>query len=110
LLFAATKLGAIFVPINFRLASPEVAYLLADSGADIFVWSGPLSQLARDALRGEGVRVRLRVTVGGDPYDDEADYETLLDSGEPRALGMRVAGADPHRRREQPGSPHRRGR
>ena len=50
LLFAAAKLGAIFVPINFRLAPPEVAYLLADSGADIFVWSGPLSQLARDAL------------------------------------------------------------
>ena len=38
--------------------------------------------------------MRLRVTVGGDPSDNEADYETLLDPGEPRALGMRVAGSD----------------
>lgn len=94
LLFATAKLGAIFVPINFRLAAPEVAYLLADAGADVFVWSEPLSQLARDALRGEGVRVRLRVIVGGDPSDDETEYDTLLDSGEPRALGMRVPGSD----------------
>ena len=94
LLFATAKLGAIFVPINFRLAPPEITYLLADSGADVFVWSGSLSQLARDALRGEGVRVRLGVTVGGDPSDDEADYETLLDSGAPGALDMRVAGGD----------------
>ena len=94
LLFAAVKLGAIFVPINFRLAPPEIAYLLADSGADVFVWSGSLAQLAGDALRGEGVRVRLGVAVGGDPLAGEVDYETLLDSGEPRALGIRVAGGD----------------
>ena len=94
LLFATAKLGAIFVPINFRLAPPEIAYLLADSGADIFVWSGSLSQLAHDALRGEGVRVRLGVTVGGIPSDGVAAYETLFDSGEPGALDMRVAGGD----------------
>lgn len=93
LLFATAKLGAIFVPVNYRLAGPEIAYLLADSGADAFVWSDSLSQLARDALDGEGVRVRLRVTVGGDRHD-EVDYEALLQSGESRALGMRVAGSD----------------
>ena len=85
LLFATAKLGAIFVPINFRLAPPEITYLLADSGADIFVWSDSPSQLAGDALRGEGVRVRLGVTVGGIPSDGVAAYETLFDSGEPGA-------------------------
>ena len=93
LLFAAAKLGAIFMPINFRFAAPEVEYLLADSGADVFVWSEALSQLARNALLGEDVRVRLRVTVGGNACDDEEDYETLLESGEPRPLGMRVPGS-----------------
>ena len=42
-MFATAKLGAVFVPINFRLAAPEVSFLLADSGADVFVWSGHLS-------------------------------------------------------------------
>ena len=50
--------------MNYRFAAPEVTYLLADSGADVFVWSEALSQLARNALLGEDVRVRLRVTVG----------------------------------------------
>ena len=94
LLFATAKLGAIFLPMNYRLAAPEITYLLADSGADVFVWSEALSQLARNALLGEDVRVRLRVTVGGNACDDEEDYETLLESGEPRPLGMRVAGTD----------------
>jgi len=33
LCFAASHLGAIFLPINFRLARDEVAYICADSGA-----------------------------------------------------------------------------
>jgi acyl-CoA synthetase (AMP-forming)/AMP-acid ligase II len=93
-MFAAAKLGAVFVPINFRLAPPEVTFLLADSGADVFVWSGQLSPLARAALSGEGVRVRARVVVGGEPADGEADFEQVLASGEPRALGIDVDGSD----------------
>ncbi|MGW2052129.1 acyl-CoA synthetase [Streptomyces sp. NPDC001858] len=93
-LFAAAKLGAVFVPVNFRLAPPEVAYLLADSGADAFVWSGHLSPLARAALAGEGVRVRVRVVVGGEPADGEAEFEQLLSSGAPRTPRSKVAGRD----------------
>ena len=93
-MFAAAKLGAIFVPINFRLAPPEVAYLLADSGADVFVWSGRLSELARAALAGEGVRVRERVVVGGEPVDGEADFDRLLGDSDPHPVANEVAGTD----------------
>ena len=93
-MFATAKLGAVFVPINFRLAATEVAFLLADSGADVFVWSGHLSPLARAALAGEGVQVRARMVVGGQPAAGEADFEQVLASGAPRALGIDVAGSD----------------
>ena len=93
-MFATAKIGAVFVPINFRLSAPEVAYLLADSGAEVFVWSGHLSRLARAAVAGEGVRVRVRVVVGGEPADGETDFEQALTSGEPRALGINVDGSD----------------
>jgi acyl-CoA synthetase (AMP-forming)/AMP-acid ligase II len=93
-LFATAKLGAVFVPINFRLAPPEVTYLLADSGADVFVWSAHLSALARAALEGEGVRVRARLVVAGEPENGEADFESVLASGEPQACGIDVAGND----------------
>ncbi|NEM06252.1 acyl-CoA synthetase [Geodermatophilus normandii] len=93
-MFATAKLGAVFVPMNLRLAPPEVAYLLADSGADVFVWSAPLAPVARAALSGEGIRVRHRVVAGGEPQDGELDLEALLSAGEPRALGTDVAGSD----------------
>ncbi|MGV9452062.1 o-succinylbenzoate--CoA ligase [Streptomyces sp. NPDC003635] len=36
-LFAAGLLGAVFVPLNTRLAEPEIAYQLADSGAKALI-------------------------------------------------------------------------
>jgi acyl-CoA synthetase (AMP-forming)/AMP-acid ligase II len=93
-MLATAKLGAVFVPMNVRLAPPEVAYLLADSGADVLVSSAPLAAVARAALAGERVRVRHRVIVDGEAGDGEADFEQLLASGEPRALGTDVAGGD----------------
>jgi fatty-acyl-CoA synthase len=37
LAFAASHLGAIFLPINFRLAATEVAYILENAGAKIML-------------------------------------------------------------------------
>ncbi len=37
LLFACGRLGAIFVPVNFRLTAPEIDHVLTDSGASLFV-------------------------------------------------------------------------
>ena len=48
-LFAAGTLGAVFVPINARLAEPELRYIVADSGAMVVVaqrWPDPLRGLA----------------------------------------------------------------
>jgi fatty-acyl-CoA synthase len=39
-LFAATRLGAIFVPLNFRLTGPELQYILNDAGAHTLLVGG----------------------------------------------------------------------
>jgi fatty-acyl-CoA synthase len=44
--FAATQIGAIFVPLNTRLAAPELHYALEDSGSRILVHAQALSDLA----------------------------------------------------------------
>ena len=36
LFYGAAKLGLVVVPLNTRLAAPELAYILADSGARAF--------------------------------------------------------------------------
>jgi fatty-acyl-CoA synthase len=37
-LFATAKLGAVFVPVNPRLAAPELRYVLTDSAARMLLW------------------------------------------------------------------------
>jgi fatty-acyl-CoA synthase len=37
LLFAASRLGAIFVPLNFRLSGPELEYIINDAGVHTLV-------------------------------------------------------------------------
>lgn len=39
LYFALQRLGAILVPINFRLAAQEIEYVLKDSGAKVFIYA-----------------------------------------------------------------------
>ncbi|MGH3392974.1 MAG: acyl-CoA synthetase [Actinomadura sp.] len=89
-LFACAKLGAIFVPINFRLAPPEIGYVLADSGADVFVVHGPLAAAGRAARTEPGARVRHTLVVEGDPDTVEHGYEDIVAAGSPQAVDFDV--------------------
>jgi acyl-CoA synthetase (AMP-forming)/AMP-acid ligase II len=51
-IFAANHLGAIAMPINWRLAAPEVRYILEHSGARALVCDQPLVDLANEATKG----------------------------------------------------------
>lgn len=80
---AANALGAIAVPVNFRLTAPEVAYLSNDSGASAIVVEAPLAPLAA-AVRAESDGLGLSITVGGAPDGDSLAYEDLVaETGEP---------------------------
>jgi fatty-acyl-CoA synthase len=50
--FAANYLGAIAMPINWRLAAPEVRYILDHSGASALVCDESLVELANEATKG----------------------------------------------------------
>jgi len=74
-MFAANALGAIAVPINFRLAPDEVAFILTDSGAALLVvdeTSGPAAASARAACDHEIGFVSVGATDDADPYFVEA--------------------------------------
>lgn len=49
LLFAAAKLGAVTVPINFRLSAGEVAYIIDDCQASVLLHDSRWEHLAREA-------------------------------------------------------------
>ena len=87
-LFGATQLGAVFVPINTRLAPPETAHVLQDSGARLLIHdpvfaeqvSGVIGGIAHVIPTGEGddaapgLSHLLRNTGGG-----HTDVEVTLD-------------------------------
>ncbi len=59
---ATARLGAVFLPLNTRLAAPEMAYILTDSAPSILLWEERFDAVARSAdvreLRIPEVRMR----------------------------------------------------
>ncbi|MBN9620254.1 MAG: AMP-binding protein, partial [Actinobacteria bacterium] len=94
-LLSCSKLGAITVPINVRLAGPEIGFILADAGADVLVFHEPLAAAAVAALAEPGVRVRRVVRVGNGVADGELAYTELLSGDGATPLDIDVAGGDP---------------
>lgn len=84
-LFAAGTLGAVFVPLNTRLAGPEIAYQLIDSGAKALVYGAAFEGLVA-GLPGN-CDVRTYVEVG-------AEYDQLLASASGEAIDEPVMADD----------------
>ncbi|WP_129669021.1 acyl-CoA synthetase [Phytoactinopolyspora endophytica] len=61
-LFAAGAAGAVFVPLNTRLAPPELAFILNDSGADVLIWDTALAETVAGFR--DDVEIRHYVEVG----------------------------------------------
>jgi acyl-CoA synthetase (AMP-forming)/AMP-acid ligase II len=68
LYFACQKLGAVAVPMNFRLSTGEVARVLDDSGARVLTYANPLRETAlRAADDARGVSELVAVEADNPP-------------------------------------------
>ena len=82
-IFGINALGAIAVPVNFRLTPPEVGYIAADSGAKAVVTDTMLQPLAA------GVQAQVQglehcFVIGGASGDGVIGYDdALAEAGEP---------------------------
>src|SRR3712207_6791222 len=68
--FAAWLLGAIAVPLNYRLSAAEIRYMLEDSGASVLVHSGDANALVAAAVPLPGT---VRHVLAVDPADRPVD-------------------------------------
>lgn len=95
--FAAAKLGAISVPVNYRLAAPEIRYILTDSAACIVFASEQVAATVREAAEGAYVRELIDVpsaasrASGGSRVSEESEYEGLIAAGDPVRAEIDVA-------------------
>ncbi|MBR7830595.1 long-chain fatty acid--CoA ligase [Actinospica sp. MGRD01-02] len=85
-LFAAGLLGAVFVPLNTRLAAAEVEYCLADSGARILIHTAQYARIAEEA---GSTQEDLRSIA----VDEE--YERTLAQGPAEPIDEPVAQSEP---------------
>jgi long-chain acyl-CoA synthetase len=79
LLFAAAKLGAVTVAVNWRLAPAEVAYIVNDAEAKVLA-VGPEFVPVVDAIRAELTTVK-RIVVCGDEFSVWRDEHEARDPG-----------------------------
>ncbi|HEX7323611.1 MAG TPA: fatty-acid--CoA ligase FadD5 [Mycobacterium sp.] len=80
---AANMLGAIAVPVNFRLTSPELAFLVGDCAARVLI-TEPALVAAAVATRDLAPTVDTIVVAGAGSGDGLLGYEELLaEPGEP---------------------------
>jgi long-chain acyl-CoA synthetase len=86
LLFAASKGGAVLVPLNWRLAAPELAAVLADAQAPVLIAGPDYRELAENALE--------RLSPGPDLVVVGKEYERWLAAHEPRDPGGRGEAGD----------------
>jgi fatty-acyl-CoA synthase len=88
--FAAARLGAIAVPLNIRLAAPEIQRLLADCTPRALLHERALAPLVTHACDKRGA-APVRLEVGGAPDA----YEAALASAEPARAIHAVSPDDP---------------
>ncbi|MGH9213574.1 MAG: acyl-CoA synthetase [Acidimicrobiales bacterium] len=88
-LFATAALGAIFVPLNWRLALPELVYVAADCGATVLVHAAHMAETAEAVAVHDATAVLHTVEVG-------EPFENLVAGGD---------GGKEDRGRPQPGRP-----
>ncbi len=84
---AGVRLGAIVVPVNFRLVADEVAYVLTDSGAVALVVDAAMAEVGATA-RERAPSVTTTLVIGG-------DYEEALAAAGDEPLDVAVDEDEP---------------
>ena len=71
-LFAAARIGAVFVPLNYRLTAAELGYILADAGVHTLLADARHAAMAGPVPTGSGVRRALALSAvpGWEPLPD----------------------------------------
>lgn len=84
--FAAAKIGAVLVPLNFRLAVPELDFITSDSTPSLLIWSPEFAEAAAALVeKTQQINMMICEKTGF----ETADYESWIadrETGEPLVI------------------------
>jgi long-chain acyl-CoA synthetase len=89
--YGCSLLNAVAVDINWRLAAPEVEFIVNDSAAKVLIAHADFLPVI-DAIRANLTSTTLIIIIGGTGSD--TDYETWINTGSPTDPGIIAADDD----------------
>jgi long-chain acyl-CoA synthetase len=88
----ALQVGLYFTPINWHLVGPEVAYILTDSDAKVFIADERLAEVATNAVAEAGLAADVCFSVGSidgfRSFDELADHPATTPEGRTTGAAM----------------------
>jgi fatty-acyl-CoA synthase len=76
--FALSKIGAILVPLNWRLAGPELEFIIKDSGSIILIFEPEFEEVVNSIRPNLNISDKNYITVGTPCPDWAKEYEKAL--------------------------------
>jgi acyl-CoA synthetase (AMP-forming)/AMP-acid ligase II len=92
--FAVQKIGAIAVPVNFRLVPREVKWILDNSQCQVLAYSHMCSDIV-DPVKGDFSTVKHLIFSGDKAPSEEHHFETMTRNGITDEPTIEVGGEDP---------------
>ena len=87
-MFATMELGAIFVPLNTRLAAPELRYMIEDAGVETLIFDTQLETTAAEVIA--ATKPANTIGVGGGDTIAERSFEQLVAGGSVTGIEVEV--------------------
>jgi long-chain acyl-CoA synthetase len=91
--YAVPQMGAVIVPVNFRLPPQEIKYILDHSGARAVAVDAALTPTL-ESVSSTLETVEHRISISDSPKEDYIDYEELLARGSPEFDAIEVGEDD----------------
>ncbi|MCU5784169.1 AMP-dependent synthetase and ligase [Alcanivorax balearicus MACL04] len=91
--FACAKLGAIALPLNYRLSAEEIGFILGDAGATVLLYQPALADLFRSIRQNTALHHGIATEGEAEPGDHR--YDALLDAAPASEPGVPLNQNDP---------------
>ncbi len=84
--FACVKLGAMILPLNWRLAEPELLFILNDAAPKGLVYDAEFADRVLPLIASSPAKHSLRIDFGQPPVDDHPGYDQAIQTTNTRVV------------------------